>query len=81
MRFLSNATAGLLGLVFLAGCSTPPRSASPPASLLAPCVGPSAQGLKTNADLVRHVVDLRGALASCNDDKAALRVWAKELEK
>lgn len=52
----------------------------PPAELLADCREPSAT-VSTNGLLAKYALDLRTALRSCNDDKAALREWASEISK
>ncbi len=70
----------LLALV-LAGCAhtQPPQVIRelPPAALLEDCPVPVAD-LATNGALVDHILSLRYALRECNNDKAALREWAKE---
>lgn len=73
-----------LTLLFLPACallSKPPvpvRHSPPPAALLADCSVPTLDPA-TNAELVDGVLALLDSLASCNDDKAALRQWADEL--
>ncbi len=70
----------ILGLMLLTGCGTVQTEyirELPPASLLEDCQVPQIV-LRTNQDLATHIVDLRGALRACNQDKAALREWAKE---
>jgi len=74
MRCRPELAAGLL-----AGLLVSPLTSVPPAGLLGPCTAPS-RSLKTNADLVLHVLDLRSALQSCDDDKTALREWARTLK-
>lgn len=68
-------------LVVLAGCSTVPRvevvKITPPEALMAACEVPERE-LRTNGDLARHILDLRGALGLCNNQLDALREWAKE---
>jgi hypothetical protein len=49
----------------------------PPEALLAPCPDPKRE-LRTNRDLAEYILDLRQALANCDNDKTALREWAKE---
>jgi hypothetical protein len=48
----------------------------PPAALLEDCPEPVAE-VRTNGDLARLALDLKLALALCNNDKAALRAWAE----
>lgn len=65
----------------LAGCQvTVPKAMPrelPPEALLAPCPDPKRE-LRTNRDLAEYILDLRQALANCDNDKTALREWAKE---
>lgn len=76
----SKLGMGLLALL-LAGCAhtQAPQVIRevPPAALLEDCATPQAQ-LRTNGDLADHILALRFALRECNNDKAALREWAKE---
>jgi hypothetical protein len=71
-----RAVALLLTLL-LAACA---QFQLPPAELLADCQEPAAR-VTTNGLLARYALDLRTALRSCNDDKAALREWAKEIQR
>ena len=52
----------------------------PPAELMADCPE-RVVPLRTNGDIVLYAQSLKGDLASCNADKAALRTWAKEYSK
>lgn len=69
----------------LMGCAT--RSAAPvivqhslpDARLLADCPVPVIDP-STNAELADGALALLDSLAGCNDDKAALREWAKTLK-
>lgn len=80
MRYRPELAAGLLAGLLMASCAqVSPLTAVPPAGLLGPCTAPS-RSLKTNADLVLHVLDLRTALQSCDDDKTALREWSRTLK-
>ena len=80
MRWRPEMAAGLMAGLLMASCAqVSPLTAVPPAGLLGPCTAPS-RALNTNADLVRHILDLRGALQSCDDDKTALREWAQTLK-
>jgi hypothetical protein len=70
----------LLSALLMASCAAvTPTSTKllPPASLLADCPAP-APTVSTNGELVDYILALRGALRLCNDDKAALREWAKD---
>jgi len=70
----------LLPVCLLAGCASPVPQVIrilPPAELIQDCPVPQVK-LRTNGDMANHIVDLRSALKSCNNDKAALRDWAKE---
>jgi len=49
----------------------------PPALLLTPCPEPATPTPRTNGALAQSVLDYQNALARCNDDKAALRVWGQ----
>lgn len=72
----------LLPLLLVVGCATPvPQVVRilPPAELLQDCPVPQVQ-LRTNGDMANHIMDLRSALKVCNNDKAALRDWAKDKE-
>ena len=81
MHLPSKAIAGALLPFVIGGCATAPAIIlTPPAALLAPCVASPAD-LKTNSDLVLHVLDLRSTLASCDDDKTALRAWSEQVKK
>lgn len=68
-------------LTSLIGCAATktigvPTRDTPPEGLLADCV--AARGaIKTNKDILTYVESLKSALKGCNDDKAALREWAK----
>ena len=66
-------------LSLLVGCSSTPEYARelPPVELLADCVSPSVD-IRTNGGLAKGVQDLRAAIATCNIDKQALRLWASE---
>lgn len=74
---------GLLALSLM-GCATrskPPvvvQHSLPSATLLADCPIPSGDP-STNGELAEDNIALLGALAGCNDDKAALRRWAETL--
>jgi hypothetical protein len=68
--------AALLAALVCASCVTTTPS-GPPWALLEDCTAPPWAGT-TNGDLVRHNRALRNALGACNDDKAALREWAKD---
>lgn len=74
MRLLANAA-----LVLLTGCASVPsvQKLKPPELLLADCQVPTIVA-NTNGDLARSAQDLRYALVLCNNDKAALREWAKD---
>jgi hypothetical protein len=64
-------------LMALQGCATLPDTAKayPPASLIQDCPEP-AYTVRTNGQLASAVLALKGALAACNSDKAALRAWS-----
>jgi hypothetical protein len=67
----------------LASCaSNPPllqtQFVTPPATLLQPTPKPVFAG-RTNLDLATYALDLKDALQSCNDDKAALRNWINKV--
>lgn len=49
----------------------------PPEYLLQDCAEPTANDVTTNGLLLGYVGELRAVLRKCNDDKAALREWAK----
>jgi len=75
MRFSS-----LLLVICLPGCAVHPPTVvklTPPPSLMAPCIGPAWRPI-TNGELARYALELRSVLAACDDDKTALREWAKE---
>lgn len=76
-----RATVLILGVLALAGCETAPVIVRdvPPAFLLEDCPEPDAT-VSTNAELAAWVLALRHSLRRCNNDKAALRDWAKEPE-
>lgn len=79
MFWSKPAAVGLMALL-LAGCSTPPARVLrdlPPQDLLQDCEEPTSP-LQTNRHLAEHILALRTALRLCNNDKAALREWAKE---
>lgn len=77
MRWRPDQAVACLTLLLCASCA---QVQLPPAELLADCQEPAAR-LSTNGLLARYALDLRTALRGCNDDKAALREWAKELQK
>lgn len=79
MRWRPDITAVLLAALLSASCAGT-QYVLPPAELLAECQEPPAQ-VSTNGLLARYALDLRAALRGCNDDKAALREWAKELQQ
>jgi hypothetical protein len=68
MRWLSSL------FLLLAGCAAP--TAPPPAFLLQDCPAPAIRA-RTNGELAATLQDYRYALRACNDDKAALREFAK----
>lgn len=65
--------------LMLVGCASTPVVVQPPASLLGPCTVAS-RAVVTNIDLFTYTLELRSALRDCDDDKSALRTWAKELK-
>lgn len=71
--------ASALIVLTLSGCAASPdvSKAYPPASLTADCVL-APQDVSTNGALARAYQAAKAALASCNNDKAALREWAKD---
>lgn len=86
MRWLSDLKrriAGFLAAVstlMLLGCASAPVETgfrTPPAALLEDCPIPAVQ-TKTNGDLADGVIALRQAIKTCNNDKEALREWAKD---
>lgn len=68
--------ASLLAVLALVGCASTQPVGLPPAALLEDCPEPVAE-VRTNGDLARLALDLKLALALCNNDKAALRAWAE----
>lgn len=72
MRWLTS-----IGALALAGCTTVPVIQAPPEHLMQDCPIPAVQAEK-NGDLPKTILAFKAALRSCNDDKAALREWAKE---
>lgn len=70
--------SALLALL-LAGCATAPeiQVLVPPAELLADCPIPM-DPIPTNGDLARRDAARKAALVRCNNDKAALREWARQ---
>lgn len=67
----------LSGLMFLAGCAplTVHQGNNPaPAELVQECPAPVTD-FSTQGGLVRSLLGYIKALADCNDDKAALRLW------
>lgn len=75
---------GLLALS-LVGCATRSKPhvivqhSLPDARLLADCPVPALDP-STNGELADGALALLDSLAGCNDDKAALREWAKTLK-
>jgi len=56
--------------------------ALPPDTLLQDCSATALPtGPLTNKDLAQNILDLRGDVASCNADKAALRGWKAQQNK
>lgn len=76
-----SARSLLAAVALLSGCASTPVYVRevPPAALLEPCEEP-ASTLETNKDLAEWALALRTALRVCNNDKEALRHWAKEPE-
>lgn len=74
-----SARVLLAALLALAGCAQPPVYIRelPPGVLLEDCEEP-ALDVSTNAELAQYALRLRTALRVCNNDKQALREWAKE---
>lgn len=70
--------SAVLAALLLCGCgaTTQYLLALPPAELLQDCPIPM-DPIPTNADLARRDAARKAALVSCNDDKAALREWAR----
>jgi hypothetical protein len=77
MRLRPDFAVASLTLLLCASCA---QFQLPPAELLADCQEPAAS-VSTNGLLAKYALDLRTALRSCNDDKAALREWAKEIQR
>ena len=69
----------LLMALALSACSlfpkVQPEFYQPDQSYLEPTRTPTLPVPLTNGALVKGISDLRGALTSCNDDKAAVRLW------
>jgi len=67
--------------LLLAGCGSLPhpevRVLTPPEDLLRDCPF-AARPLATNKDLAEAYLEVRSVLQLCNNDKAALREWARE---
>lgn len=64
----------------LAGCTTvAPGPVGPPTALLAATPNPACHK-SVNGDLVLCIQAYREAVQSCNDDKSAIQVWAKEIK-
>lgn len=84
MRFRECPVPGFLGAFLalaLAGCTTvAPSPSAPPAALLAATPKPLCQK-SVNGDLVLCITAYDQKLDSCNNDKLALDVWAKEVSK
>lgn len=63
----------------LCGCSSSVQTKTvfiePPAVFLQEYPVPAADKIKTNADLVDLILEMRGALNSHNADKKALKAW------
>lgn len=78
MPLRPDHSVALLTCLLVASCAA--VAPKPPAELLAPCAEPAATR-GTNGTLAQYALNLRSALRACNDDKAALRMWASELEK
>lgn len=84
-RYGRIVLAGMTALCLLAslsGCVTMqtvrvPVKVHPPAALLEPCPAPSPTAT-TNGELLAYLEDMASALRGCNQDKQALRDWAKE---
>jgi hypothetical protein len=78
-RTLLGVTSLFLMLCLTACSATAPAPQRdlPVASLLADCDEPAPPTERTLGGLVQSVHDYQTALDRCNDDKAALRAWAK----
>lgn len=79
---LSRATLIGLAALSLQACGTlspvvQPQRLLPPMELLADCPVPSRPSEQTNAAIARWLNAYDAALSAYNDDKAALREWAK----
>lgn len=65
----------------LCGCSSSVQTKTvlivPPEVFLQEIPAPAADRVKTNADLVDLVLEMRGVIASHNADKKALRAWVE----
>lgn len=82
MRFPNDPKVGVILLtgLLMASCATvAPKSVkvTPPMTFMVDCPEPEVD-TATNGGLAKGITDLRGALRLCNNDKAALREWAKE---
>jgi hypothetical protein len=69
-------------MVLLSGCATTKTltvtvKEYPPEYLTQDCPAPASIA-KKNGELVKDIAALRGAIRTCNVDKAALREWAKK---
>ena len=82
LPWLLNGLLCLCLLLSLTGCGSTEyvrvkERDTPPVALLQDCAEPLAADVTTNGLLLGYVGQLRSALRKCNDDKAALREWAK----
>jgi hypothetical protein len=82
LPWLLNGLLCLCLLLSLTGCGSTEyvrvkERDTPPVALLQDCAEPLATDVTTNGLLLGYVGQLRSALRKCNDDKAALREWAK----
>lgn len=53
----------------------------PPQVFLEPRNAPSLSSVKTNGDLIEHIIDLHGVIDAHNSDKKAVREWLQEARK
>ena len=83
LSWLLSGLVYLFLLLSLTGCGSTEyikvrQRDLPPAGLLQDCAEPSPTFVQTNGTLVAYVGELRSALRNCNNDKSALREWAKD---
>lgn len=80
MLYKTILTGLLLGSLTACGTVSSPVLRAAPTEYLNPTPEPEVPSERTNGALAQYLKELRRALQSANDDKAAVLEWFKEMQ-